>query len=92
LTCADRDPSYWLELSMRQVELSRTLVFDDPRRARSLFDPLVADNIAIGRLEEVSLVFACRVTKRTREPFGTRIFTAGTDVRIAFRYKYSRVK
>ena len=27
---------YWWELSMRQVEVSRTLVFDDPRRARAV--------------------------------------------------------
>ena len=29
LTGADRDAGYWWELSMRQVEVSRTLVFDD---------------------------------------------------------------
>ena len=92
LSSADRAAGYWWELSMRQVELSRTLVFDDPRRARSFFEALVADNVGIGRPEEVSVVFARRVTKRTREPFGTRIFTAGTDVRIEFRYKHSRVK
>jgi hypothetical protein len=91
-TQADRAAGYWWELSMRQVELSRTLVLDDPRRARSFFEALVADNIGIGRPEEVSLVFARRVTKATREPFGTRIFSAGTDVRIDFRYKHSRVK
>ena len=33
---ADRAGGYWWELSMRQVEVSRTLVFDDPRRARLL--------------------------------------------------------
>jgi hypothetical protein len=33
-TPADRAAGYWWELSMRQVEVSRTLVFDDPRRAR----------------------------------------------------------
>jgi hypothetical protein len=92
LSADDRAAGYWWELSMRQVELSRTLVFDDPRRARSFFEALVADNIGIGRPEEVSMVFARRVTKATREPFGTRIFTAGTDVRIDFRYKHSRVK
>ncbi|MGI8809945.1 MAG: hypothetical protein ACR2KK_19300, partial [Acidimicrobiales bacterium] len=37
LTTEDRDAGYWWELSMRQVEVSRTLVFDDPRRARSFF-------------------------------------------------------
>jgi hypothetical protein len=92
LTAEDRAAGYWWELSMRQVEVSRTLVFDAPRRARSFFEALVADNIGIGRPEETSLVFARRVTKRTRERFGTRIVSRGTDVRVDFRYKHSRVK
>jgi hypothetical protein len=92
LCAEDRAAGYWWELSMRQVELSRTLVFDAPRRARSFFEALVADNIGIGRPEEISLVFARRVTKRTRERFGTRIVSRGTDVRVDFRYKHSRVK
>jgi hypothetical protein len=93
LTAADRGAGFWWELSMRQVEVSRTLVFDDPRRARSFFEALVADNVGIGRPEEVSIAFAGRqVRKNRRETFGTRIFTAGTDVRIEFRYKHSRLK
>lgn len=92
LTAADRAAGYWWELSVRQVEISRTLVFDDPRRARAFFEGLVQDNIGIGRPEEVSLVFSRRVTKRTPGSFGTRVFSAGTDVRIDFRYKHSRVK
>ena len=43
---------------MRQVEVSRTLVFDDPRRARGFFESLVTDNVAIGRPEQVAMVFA----------------------------------
>ena len=53
-TAADRAAGYWWELSMRQVEVSRTLVFDDPRRARGFFEALVADNIGIGRPDEVA--------------------------------------
>jgi hypothetical protein len=37
----DRDAGSWWELSMRHVEVSRTLVFDDPRRARRVL-PLSA--------------------------------------------------
>ena len=33
LTEADRAAGYWWELSMRQIEVSRTLVFDAPRHA-----------------------------------------------------------
>jgi hypothetical protein len=92
LTTQDRAAGYWWELSMRQVEISRTLVLDDPRRARLFFEALVADNVGIGRPEEVSAVFARRLTRPTRHPYRTRIFSAGTEVRIEFRYKHSRVK
>jgi len=91
-TAADRAAGYWWELSMRQVEVSRTLVFDDPRRARGFFEALVADNIGIGRPEEVAVVFARQVRKTTREPFRTRVFSPGSEVKIEFRYKQSRIK
>ena len=42
---------------MRQVETSRTLVFDAPRHARGFFEALVADNLDIGRPELIELVF-----------------------------------
>ncbi|MCA1676476.1 MAG: hypothetical protein LC799_31325 [Actinobacteria bacterium] len=50
---------------MRQVEVSRTLVFDDPRRARGFFESLVADNVGIGRPDQVSVAFARRVQRNT---------------------------
>ncbi len=92
LSAEDRAAGYWWELSMRQVEVSRTLVLDDPRRARSFFEALVADNIGIGRPEQVSMVFARQLSRPTRHPYQTRIFSSGTEVRIDFRYKHSRVK
>jgi hypothetical protein len=92
LTAEDRAAGYWWELSMRQVETSRTLVFDDPRRARSFFEALVQDNVGIGRPEEVSLVFARQLRRPTQHRYQTRIFTTGTEIRIDFRYKHSRVK
>jgi len=87
----DRDAGYWWELSMRQVELSRTLGLDAPRRGRSFFEALVANNIAIGRQEEISLAFA-RQARSKNDRFATRIVSRGTDVRIDFRYKHSRIK
>jgi hypothetical protein len=92
LTEEDRAAGYWWELSMRQVETSRTLVFDDPRRARNFFEALVADNIGIGRPEEVSMVFARQLRRPTHHRYQTRVFSTGTEVRIDFRYKHSRVK
>jgi hypothetical protein len=94
LTDSERTGGYWWELSMRQVEVSKTLVFDDPRRARGFFEALVTDNIDIGRPERVNAVFGHRRPgrPRTAQPHQTRVFTPGTDVHIDFRFKHSRVK
>lgn len=91
-TTADRAAGYWWELSVRQVEVSRTLVLDDPRRARGFFESLVADNVGVGRPHEVAAVFARRVIRTTPGIFRTRVFGAGTEVRLEFAYKHSRVK
>jgi len=92
----DRRAGYFWELSMRQVEVSRTLVFDDPRRARGFFEALVADNIGIGRPEQMAMVFAAQLRTRgprsTKGRFGTRVFSPGTEVKIDFSFKHSRVK
>ena len=95
-TAADRAAGYWWELSMRQVEVSRTLVFDDPRRARGFFEALVTNNVGVGRPEQIAAVFAAQVRtrgpRRTKGPFRTRVFSPGTDVKIDFSFKHSRVK
>ena len=57
LTGADRDAGYWWELSMRQVETSRTLVFDDDVHARAFFEALLCENMDLGRPENVELLF-----------------------------------
>ena len=57
LSADDKSAGYFWELSMRQVEVSRTIVFDDPRRARGFFEALVTDNVGVGRPEEVRAVF-----------------------------------
>jgi hypothetical protein len=38
----DHDAGYWWEASMRQVEISRTIVFGAPRHARGFFEALIA--------------------------------------------------
>jgi hypothetical protein len=91
-TDADRAAGYDYELSMRQVEVSRTLVFDDPRRARSFFESLVTDNVGIGRPEQVALVFSRRLTRPIHQPYRERVFSRGTEVHMDFSYRHSRVK
>ena len=57
LTAEDRAAGYWWELSTRQVEVSRTIVFDAPRQARAFFEALIADNLDLGRPENVEVLF-----------------------------------
>ena len=57
LEAADRDAGYWWELSMRQVETSRTLVFDQDCHARAFFEALLCENMDLGRPENVELLF-----------------------------------
>lgn len=98
LTGADRAAGYWWELSMRQVETSRTIVFDAPRRARSFFEALVADNLDIGRPDRVELIFAGHPRRWGRPPkveptYKTRIDTRDTiGVTVNADYKHSRIK
>jgi hypothetical protein len=45
LTPADHDAGFWWDLSMRQIDVSRTLVFDHDCHARTFFEALLADNM-----------------------------------------------
>jgi hypothetical protein len=98
LTDADRAAGYWWELSMRQIETSRTLVFDSPRHARRFFEALVVDNLDIGRPDHVELIFTGHRTRWGRPPkieptYKTRIDTRDTiGVTVNADYKHSRVK
>ena len=92
LSAADRANGYWWDLSMRQVEVSRTMVFDQPRNGRAFFEALVADNLDLGRPDQVELIFGRRVRSNTPGVFATRVVTRGVDVTINALYKHSRVK
>ena len=96
LTAADRDAGYWWELSMAQVEVSRTLVFTQPRYARGFFDALVTDNLDLGRPDTIEIIFDRQVRsgpqRATRGVFKTRVITRGTEVTVSAFYKHSRIK
>jgi len=92
LTDDDRTNGYWWELSMRQIEVSRTMVFDVPRNGRAFFEALVADNLDLGRPEHLELIFGRRVLPSTPGAFATRVVTRGVDVCVNVGYKHSRTK
>lgn len=98
LTDADRADGYWWELSMRQIEVSRTMVFDAPRHARGFFEALVVDNLDIGRPENVELIFRGHSKRRGRPPlveqtYKTKVVTRDTvGVTVNAFFKNSRIK
>ena len=78
---------------MRQVEVSRTIVFDAPRHARGFFEALVADNLDIGRPHNVEIIFARRVRRDTWGTFRTAIDRRDNGgVLVNVFYKHSRIK
>ncbi len=95
---ADRDAGYWRELSMRQVETSRTLVFDGDCHARAFFEALLCENMDLGRPENVELLFRRGQPKgrHTAPPifggFRTAIDRYCQMVSINVYYKNSRVR
>jgi hypothetical protein len=97
LTAADRAAGYWWELSMRQIEVSRTLVFGAPRYARAFFEALVADNLDLGRPEHVELLFKrSPAGRKAKDPAGgvfkTAIDRNNHGVTINAFWRRSRVK
>lgn len=77
---------------MRQIEVSRTIVFDAPRRGRAFFEAVVADNLAIGLPSEVRLIFDRQIRSNTKGTFRTPVVTRGTDVTLDVNYRDSRIK
>jgi hypothetical protein len=68
------------------------MVFDYPRNGRAFFEALVADNLDLGRPEQIELIFGRRTLPSTPGVFATRVVTRGVDVTINVGYKHSRTK
>jgi hypothetical protein len=88
----DREAGWWWELSMAQIEVSRTLVFTQPRYARGFFEALVADNLDVGRPDTIEIIFDRQVRSNTDGAFKTTIVTRGVEVTVNACYKHSRLK
>jgi hypothetical protein len=86
LSGADEVAGYWWEFSMRQIETSRTIVFDAPRHARSFFEALIADNLDMGRPDTVEIVFGRQIRngeqRATPGVLKTKVVTRDVDVTV----------
>jgi hypothetical protein len=87
---------YRYELSVLQAEFSLTQVLDRPGSGRIFFDQVIHDNLAIGRPDQVGLIFGRRIQRGRRRPtpgrFRTRVITADVTPSLHVDYKNSKIK
>lgn len=91
-TAEDRKAGFRYDLSILQLEMSTTQVFDKPLSGRLFFEQVIRENLDIGRPDRVSLIFDRRITRRTPGRFRTRVLTAGVTPSLRFDYKATKVK
>jgi hypothetical protein len=92
LTPPQQAAGYRHQLSIWQMEVSRTQVFADPAQGWALVEALIRDNLDLGRPDRVSLIFERRVTKRTPGEFYTRVVREGVQPTLRIHYKHSALK
>jgi hypothetical protein len=92
LTAADAAAGFGYRLSIVQLELSRTQVFDAPQRGREFFEEVIRDHLDLGRPDRIQLLFERRVYKNTPSRFSTRVVTEGVAPSLHVEYKRCHVK
>ena len=83
----DREAGYDWNLSIWQMEVSLTQIFDRPLRGREFFEEIIRDNLDLGRPDRVQLIFGRRVTKKTPGEFRTRVIQDGVHPSLHIEYK-----
>jgi len=91
-TAADRKAGFLYNVSILQAEFSLTQVLDRPQTGRIFFEEVIRENLDIGRPDQVQLIFARRVHKRTPGRFRTRVLTDGVIPALHVDYKSSKIK
>lgn len=96
LTLEDRRHGFDRALSIAQLEISDTAVFDAPRRARAWFEAAIAGHLDLGRPEQVSLVVDRRIVNRGKNKtpgrFATEVITRDVVPQLQIHYKSSKAK
>jgi hypothetical protein len=87
LSPQDRRAGYDWDLSIWQMEVSLTQIFDRPLRGREFFEEIIRDNLDLGRPDRVQLIFDRVVTKKTPGQFRTRVIQDGVHPSLHISYK-----
>ena len=95
-SAADRAAGYRYDVSVLQAEFSLTQVPGKPVSGRIFFDQVITDNLAIGRPDQVGLIFDRKVIRKGPHPtpgrFRTRVITSGVTPSLHVDYKNSKIK
>ena len=92
LTKKDRQAGYEYELSVWQMEVSLTQIFERPVRGREFFEEVIRDNLDLGRPDRVQLIFEKRIGKMTPGRFRTRVIQDGVNPSLPIEYKQCDLK
>lgn len=84
--------SFHPRLSILQMEVSLTQVFDRPLRGREFFEEVIREQIDLGRPDRIQVLFNRKVTRSTPGRFCTRIIRHGVTPSLNVQYKKSGVK
>lgn len=88
----DFEAGYYPRLSIWQMEVSLTQVFERPAAGREFFELVIRDNLDLGRPDRVQLVFDRKVNRRTPSRYRTRVIQHGVAPSLHTEYKHSDVK
>jgi hypothetical protein len=91
-TRAGRRAGYWRDISMRQVEIAKTITFTAPRHARAFFEALAAGNPGIGRPGNMGIIFSRQIRSVTKGVFRTAVDRGNDGVAVSAFYRHSRIK
>jgi hypothetical protein len=92
LTREDDAAGFGYRLSILQLEVSRTQVFDRAQRGRELFEEVVREHLDLGRPDRIQLLFGRTVITTTPGRFPTRVVTHGALPSLHVEYKRCHVK
>lgn len=92
LNDADGAAGYRYELSILQLEISCTEVFDRPLHGRQFFESVITDQLDLGRPEKLQLVFGHRILRRRGASFRTRVFGSGANPSLHVEHRATKVK
>jgi hypothetical protein len=92
LAAEDRAANYDYRLSVWQLEVSRTQVFDDPVRGRAFLEEVIRENVDLGRPDRMQLLFDRRVQRNTPGRFRTRVLQEGVIPSLHVEDQHGHVK